>query len=875
MSNNRSVSNGFTLSHKVSFFAMGITMFVVLASTGFDEFTQYRRSSTAAENQINVLGNVTAFSIAAPAMFGDADAATAVLSALEEYSTVVKAELIIAEGETLAVYQRLPQGDSVTLKRYMTPVKWRLEDIGVLALDIDVSGLNNQLWRQIRFSLFLTLTAILLSGLGVYLMVSLVTKPLRRLADVAERTVRENDFSLRADYPNTADEVGYLTHAFNTMLDSIESQNLSLQQTQKTILANERRLMLAAEAAGFGVWDYDLTAKTMLWDKKMSAIWGQKKHISSPQDESVFLCSVHPDDRDALLAKMGEVKIQGDEIFSVFRIICPSGDIRYIRSNAMVLRDVEGVVTRMIGICIDDTSREIAQKALHTANAELSFQKRALDEHAIVSIANSQGDITYANERFCNIFGYSREDLLGKNTRFLLGGNRPDSFYNDIKSDIVLGKTWSGDIEFKTKANDAAWVSATIVPSKSEFGKVTGFISIGTDITQIKRAEKALLRSQKMESVGELAGGLAHDFNNLLGIIIGNLDLISDAADSQEGPKVLNHRLEVAQTAALRGSTLTRSLLEFARQSDEGHSPVDVGVVISGFEDLIRKSLTAVISLETSLPDNLFLVELNPADLEDCLINLSLNARDAMPDGGTLTITAENRTIDTSWTDADINLPTGDYLEIVVSDTGNGMTREICDKIFDPFFTTKGKADGTGLGLSIVYGFIQRAKGFISVASQLGEGTVFKMYFPRSIVEPDEKNKPAWSIATKPNGNETILVVDDEEELAIIAQSALAALGYKVLCADNGDTALEILENNPMIDLVFSDIVMPGGITGLDLASIISKHYADIKIILTSGFAGGVDSPESDTGAPYKMIKKPYRASELARRVREALDAEA
>ena len=236
MSTNRSGSHGLTLSHKVSLFAMFVTMIVVLASTAFDRFTQYRRTVANAEEQILVLGRVTAFSITAPAIFADADAATAVLNALEEYSTVVKADLILVEGGTLATYQRPLQEDFANLKRFTVPVRWRLEDIGVLVLDIDVSGLNNQLWRQIRFSLFLTLTALLLAGLGVYSMVSLLTKPLRRLASVAERTVRENDFSLRAADPKTSDEVGYLTQAFNTMLDSIQSQNLSLQETQKVLL---------------------------------------------------------------------------------------------------------------------------------------------------------------------------------------------------------------------------------------------------------------------------------------------------------------------------------------------------------------------------------------------------------------------------------------------------------------------------------------------------------------------------------------------------------------------------------------------------------------------------------------------------------------
>ena len=303
-----------TLSHKVSLFAMLITMIVVLASTGFDEFTQYRRAAADAEENIQVLGKVTAFSIAAPAMFGDAVAAKSVLDALRANESIVKAQLIIAEENLLAVYQRTMPAVDTHLKRVTIPVKWQLQDVGDLVLDVDVSKLNNQLWRQIRFSLFLTLTALLLAGLGVYLMVSLVTKPFRRLADVAERIVSEQDYSLRAIAVSRGDEVGYLTRAFNTMLDNIETQNNDLQDAQKILLGNERRLMLATSAAGLGVWDYDLRAKTMLWDKKMSSIYGVKYNPHSQRD-SVFFESLHPDDRDAILAKYEGVKEQGDELF--------------------------------------------------------------------------------------------------------------------------------------------------------------------------------------------------------------------------------------------------------------------------------------------------------------------------------------------------------------------------------------------------------------------------------------------------------------------------------------------------------------------------------------------------------------------------------
>jgi CheY-like chemotaxis protein len=335
---------------------------------------------------------------------------------------------------------------------------------------------------------------------------------------------------------------------------------------------------------------------------------------------------------------------------------------------------------------------------------------------------------------------------------------------------------------------------------------------------------------------------------------------------------VLRKQLDVAQTAALRGSILTRSLLDFSSRSAGNYSPVDVGKVISGFEELIRKSITASVSLETYLPHGLFSVELNPDDLEDALINLSLNARDAMPNGGSLVIRLQDTIIESARVNSEVEIEPGEYLEMSVSDTGGGISREVRDRIFDPFFTTKGKAEGTGLGLAMVYGFVKRSKGYIFVFSEIGQGTTFTMYLPRSKFTVKQPEAPARIASMIPSGIETILVVDDEVELAVVAQSVLEELGYTVVCADNGPAALKVLAENTTIDLVFSDVVMPGGMSGLDLAAIITNKYPHLKLLLTTGFSVEADSPMSVTESKYEVLRKPYRGMELAKRVRKILD---
>ena len=857
-------------------------MLVVFASTGVDEYIQYFNSVEDAEEHLQILADVTAFSIAAPAMFDDAAAATKVLEALRVNPAVISAQLTTSEEKPLAEYQRVLGIVAVEIKHFTIPVRWEGQKLGELVIDMDVSELNNDLFRQIWISLLLTLMSVLAAGLGVYFMVHRVTHPFRDLSNVAEKIVSHSDYSLRAVDITTGDEVGSLTGAFNAMLSHIEIQNSSLQESQIILRSKEERLVLATSAARLGVWDYDVRGNMILWDKRMSDIYGVE-HNPEGQKPSVWIDHIHPDDRDRVIDSYYRVLEDGEDLFSAFRLIFAHGPIKYVTANAKVLRDANGVVMRMIGICLDDTKRELAQVALKSAeslsqerliqanlaNTELSFQKYALDEHAIVSIANVRGEILYANDRFCDSSGYARAELIGKNTRLVVSDAYPSEYLQEIRLAIAEGRTWSGDMENVKKSGDIYWVSATVVPSVNDAGEIVSYIVIATDITAVKTAEAMLRRSQKMESVGELAGGLAHDFNNLLGIIIGNLDLMSAQGHLNE---VLRKQLDVAQTAALRGSILTRSLLDFSRRSEGDCSPVDVGKVISGFEGLIRKSITASISLETYLPHGLFSVELNPDDLEDALINLSLNARDAMSNGGSLIIRLQNTIVESGRVNSEVEIEPGEYLEMSISDTGWGISSEVRDKIFDPFFTTKGKAEGTGLGLAMVYGFVKRTKGYIFVFSKIGRGTTFTIYLPRSKVPVLQPEVPARIASIIPSGIETILVVDDEVELAVVAKSVLEELGYTVVCANSGPAALQILAENPTIDLVFSDVVMPGGMSGLDLAAIITNKYSHLKLLLTTGFAVEADSPMSVTESKYEVLRKPYRGMELAKRIRKILD---
>lgn len=401
------------------------------------------------------------------------------------------------------------------------------------------------------------------------------------------------------------------------------------------------------------------------------------------------------------------------------------------------------------------------------------------------------------------------------------------------------------------------------------------------DISDRKASEEALRKTQKLDAVGQLTGGIAHDFNNMLGVVIGNLELIGLRDDLDDELKT---RLAKAFRAAKRSAELTKRLLGFSRTFSEETNPTSVNQVIGNLEELTARSLTAAVEIDYRLADGLWLVDIDPGEFEDALLNLFINARDAMPEGGTLTIETANKVLDDDYVLHNPGSRTGDFVWISVSDTGAGMTKDVRDKAFEPFFSTKPEGKGTGLGLSMVYGFVQRAGGLITVYSEVGAGTTFRICLPRSCDEkPDNAGKAVRAgnggeISQElPRGTETILIVDDEEALVDLAVARLDRLGYRTLTAANGEDALTVLTDNADIDLLFSDIIMPGKLDGYQLAQAALAHRPTLKVLLTSGFTKGRRSglkEESSTKSKLasRMLSKPYNQAELAMAIRRALD---
>ena len=384
-----------------------------------------------------------------------------------------------------------------------------------------------------------------------------------------------------------------------------------------------------------------------------------------------------------------------------------------------------------------------------------------------------------------------------------------------------------------------------------------------------KKIEKQLRQSQKMDAIGQLTGGIAHDFNNILGIIIGNLDLIKYSFTA-EG-KVLKY-LTAIETSAERAAKVTKQLLVFSRQQAVDVSAVDINQAVSSMDILTTLTVSPEIEVGENLARGLWLTDINAGDFQDTLLNLIINARDAMSGGGCLTIETRNATLDAAYCSQYPNITVGDYVQLSISDTGMGIPAELQERIFEPFYTTKPEGEGTGLGLAMVFGFIERSKGHINVYSEPGVGTTFHLYLPRSVEQEETVETAESPLTILPPGSETILVVDDEPGLVSLAQDSLQLLGYHVLTAVDGNEALETLAAEPSIALLFSDVVMPGGINGYQLAEKAVETMPGLKVLLTSGYTKKAVAQNEQAQFYANLLNKPYTQSELALQVRTILD---
>jgi signal transduction histidine kinase len=393
-----------------------------------------------------------------------------------------------------------------------------------------------------------------------------------------------------------------------------------------------------------------------------------------------------------------------------------------------------------------------------------------------------------------------------------------------------------------------------------------------TDRTeQLRKNEEALRQSQKMEAVGQLTGGVAHDFNNILQVISGNLDILSRGLP-QDSTR-LTRAAQNAVAGAKRAAALTQRLLAFSRRQPLDPKPIDVNTLVSGMADLLHRALGETIELETVRAGRLWSAEADANELESALLNLAVNARDAMPQGGRLTIETANVDLDRAYAATQTEVFPGQYVSIAVSDTGSGMSAATIAQAFEPFFTTKPVGQGTGLGLSQVYGFVKQSGGHVRIYSEVGQGTTVKIYLPRMLRKESIGQLLDPQIAPEGTLAETILVTEDDPDVRTYSVEILQELGYRVIEAPDGPSSLQLLESHPQVDLLFTDVVLPGGMTGAQLAAQARGRWPNLKVLFTTGYARNAIVHHGRLDPGVQLITKPFTVAELAVRVREVLDA--
>ena len=499
---------------------------------------------------------------------------------------------------------------------------------------------------------------------------------------------------------------------------------------------------------------------------------------------------------------------------------------------------------------------------------QVRVQSSALEAVANgIMLTDAAGKILFGNRAFCAMTGYALEEILGKTPGFLNSGEHDADFFRALWNTILTGRVWQGELINRRRDGTLYNEEMTITPIQKSNGEISHFIAVKQDITKRKQRKEQLHQARKMEAIGQLAGGIAHDFNNLLTVIHGNVQLV--LMDENQLKEETRHCLKQIINATESAADLTRQLLAFGRKQAVQFQLLNLNLIIGNFTKMLKRVIGEHIALRCRCAEALPFVNADIGMIEQILLNLIVNARDAMPQGGSIVITSEAVSINASQAETHPEAQTGEFVCIAVSDTGTGIYPEYLPRIFEPFFTTKEAGKGTGFGLATVYGIVKQHRGWIEVSSQVGKGTTFKVFLPASASAAAKKSTPQMK-AIPVGRHEKILLVEDDADVRMVTRGFLEGSGYQILEASNGLEALNVWKTNAsQIDLLLTDFIMPGGLNGWELADRLRGERPSLKVILMSGYNSdlpGKIQPHSH------ILPKPFSLESLTETVRNCLD---
>ncbi|HBA86650.1 MAG TPA: histidine kinase [Geobacter sp.] len=655
------------------------------------------------------------------------------------------------------------------------------------------------------------------------------------------------------------DSEGELVGAIQIMEDITERK-----QAQDAHEKTRRQLQLILDAAGEGINGVDMDGRITFVNPAAAQMVGWTQEDLLGQNQHALM---HHSKADGTLFPERECPIsvacysgipqQGtDELF--WR---KDGTSFYVEYNCSPIRE-DGKLVGAVVIYKDMTERRQAEDQL------LKLSQAVMQSPVSIMITDTSGTIEYVNPRFCQVSGYSAEEVIGQNPRLFKSGKTSPEHYKNMWETVTSGRVWSGEIYNRKKNGETHWEQATISPIRNSAGAISHYMAFKEDIADRKKLEEQLRQSQKMEAIGQLAGGVAHDFNNILTVILGFGQMLQQSL-SEDDPRY-EHMLQILE-AADRATQLTKSLLAFSRKQVMLLQQVELNDLTRKHTKFLVRIIGEDVTLKTCLSQEPLPVMADSGQVEQVLMNLVANARDAMPGGGELWIKTESVQLDIEFYRQHGYGAPGRYALITVSDTGHGMNVATQQKIFEPFFTTKSPGRGTGLGLSIVYGIVKQHGGYVTISSQIGSGTTFSIYLPLlsekvRLVEKSQSSLPS-------GGSETILVVEDDAAVGRLVESVLKRYGYQVILADSGEKALEYYDAKwSEISLALLDVIMPK-MNGKQLCEELRRRTPTLKVLFLSGYTADLIKDKGIFMEGVDIMKKPAKPVELARKVREMLDA--
>ncbi len=704
-------------------------------------------------------------------------------------------------------------------------------------------------------------TEILLSIIAAFLLGHVLTRNLRSLALAAERFGRgETDVVLPL---RGRDEITEVSAAFNKMIGDRARAQTALRESEEQV-----RLLL--DSAGEGIYGIDVEGRCTFANPECLRLLGydsagallganmhEHTHHSRPDG------APYPEAECPMFRafRKGEGTHCDSEVLWRADGTCFPAEYR----SHPVVRD--GEVIGAVVTFSDITERKEGEAALRDSEALL---KAVVDNtSAAIFLKDTEGRFILANKPFEAWQGIGAGQAIGKTAYDFFSSEQADAFISQDRRVLETGKPIVLDTEIHFEDGKTRRCLVTRFPVMAPGGAPLGVGAVVTDLTELKATERQLLHAQKLETIGQLTGGVAHDFNNLLAVIMGNLQLVGE--DLQAHPD-LSERIEDALEAARRGGDLTHRLLAFARRQTLVPVVAEPNALVSGMSRILERALGEAIEIETILAADLWNSVVDRVQLETALLNLAVNARDAMPEGGRLTIETANEQFDPDGSDLGHEVVPGDYVMIAVSDSGRGMAPDVVARAFEPFFTTKDVGRGSGLGLSMVYGFVRQSGGHVKLYSEVGRGTTVKIFLPRA-AETAALPEARAEVEAEPRGaGERILVVEDQPEVRALVVRLLVDYGYEVTEAASGPAALAILREDADFDLLFTDIVLPGGMDGTVLAKGARKLCPALAILYTTGYTGNALVHGGALDRDAAVIAKPFDKRKLARMVREALD---